>query len=216
MKNRLRSLISNSVAPLLQEHGFHRINDLFICERGEFFWCVEIQQSRWNIPDRLEFTLNVGVYVPGVMSLYLGGATETCIALEHCCIYARIGMLSEEKLDIWWSIERMVEEPVGDEVTGNDVQNAINSLGIPFLERFKSQDDVLAFLLEQPCRGEYIQPQSGTIRLAYAAILLLLQGKYAQCQGTIDRAVLLGEKKPGSEHLLSLRKRLIETIKRCP
>ena len=123
-------------------------------------------------------------------------------------------MLYADKTDKWWCIEDQGATLAADRTTGEEVCTVIRKVAIPFLDRFHSRADILSVLLEPPTRGEAIQPHSPATRLAYAAILFLLEGDYVQCRETADRAVLLGEKRPSGEHLLSLRERLIEMIAR--
>jgi len=214
IRKRFSALVETWIWPVLQGYGFYRVKDLFVSERGYLSWCVEIQRGKWRTPERMEFTFNVGVCVPGVVSLYLGQGTADCTSFTNCCIHTRIGMLYADKTDKWWSIGGQRATPPDDKTTGEDVCNVIRRVAIPFLDRFRTRVDVLSILLEPPTRGEPIQPHSPATRLAYAAILFLLEGDYVQCRETMDRAVLLGEKRPGGEHLLSLRERLIEIIAR--
>ncbi|MBN1819054.1 MAG: DUF4304 domain-containing protein [Sedimentisphaerales bacterium] len=208
MKPRFSALVNTWISPLLNLYGFKAMNDLFVYDKRELAWCIHLQQSKWNIADKNEFTLNVGIYVPGLISLYLGRQSDMRINFKNCCIHARIGMLSEDKLDKWWLIERAPVEPISDETKGKEIQEAIKTLGMPFLQRFENRDDMLAFLLGESFKNDQIQPQSSVIRFAYAAIMLSLKGEYDRCQTVIDKAIQLGEKSPIIEHIISLKKRL--------
>jgi hypothetical protein len=100
----------------------------------------------------LEFTINGGVYVPEVFGTYAGNPDFDSRSLPSCCVRARIGMLTEELRDHWWTLD--AEDTSGDTDTGAGVMGWIEDLLIPFLARFPDQDSIAEFLDEAEAGGD--------------------------------------------------------------
>ena len=169
MKRRLNALLKRSVEPRLVELGFERSGRIFSAERSDVTWLIDLQ-SYHRLDGCLEFTINGGVYVPEVFGTYAGNPDFDSRSLPSCCVRARIGMLTEELRDHWWTLD--AEDTSGDADTGAGVMGWIEDLLIPFLARFPNQDSIAEFLNEAEAGiRDHLDPRAETIRLSYAAIV---------------------------------------------
>ncbi len=87
-KRRLNALLKRSVEPRLVESGFERSGRIFSAERSDVTRLIDLH-SDYRLDGSLEFTINGGV-----------------------CVRARIGMLTEELRDRWWTL--YAEDTSGD------------------------------------------------------------------------------------------------------
>ncbi len=83
------------------------------------------------------FTVNLGVCVPEVARHLGGGEAKVWVHDYHCCVRARLGVVSGEEQDIWWHARR-------DTAVIEDVRRRLELGGLPFLDRFSTRDKVLA------------------------------------------------------------------------
>jgi hypothetical protein len=129
MKRRLNALLKRFVEPRLVELGFEKSGRIFSAERSDVTWLIDLQ-SYHRLDGCLEFTINGGVYVPEVFGTYAGNPDFDSRSLPSCCVRARIGMLTEELRDHWWTLD--AEDTSGDADTGAGVMGWIEDLLIPF------------------------------------------------------------------------------------
>ena len=64
LRERLKLLIRNTIHPMLKERGFKKRNHHFYRPLEEVGWTFQVQSSKYNTRDFLQFTLNMGIYVP--------------------------------------------------------------------------------------------------------------------------------------------------------
>ena len=93
------------------ELGFERSGRIFSAERSDVTWLIDLQ-SNYRLDGSLEFTINGGVYVPEVFATYAGNPDFDSRSIPYCCVRARIGMLTEELRDSWWTL--YAEDTSGD------------------------------------------------------------------------------------------------------
>ncbi|MEZ5345226.1 MAG: DUF4304 domain-containing protein [Pyrinomonadaceae bacterium] len=70
LNKRLNTISKNQVYMRLKDLGFRKNGAVYSRVTGGITWLIEVQRSQWNDQSELRFTLNVGVYVPGVWSTY--------------------------------------------------------------------------------------------------------------------------------------------------
>lgn len=69
---RFAEFLGSWVTPTLRSLGFKKRGMTYRKDLDECSWFANIQRSRWNSDGVTRFTLNIGVYVPGVFSTYSG------------------------------------------------------------------------------------------------------------------------------------------------
>ena len=211
--SRFNNILKNWLSPLLKSHGFKKRREVYICEGQALTDLIAIQRSRWNDAQEVQFTLNYGIYVPGVVSTYLNQTEPAKAKIDDCCITARIGMLSELRKDQWWTL-RVDDAPEKvDAQIGRELQNQVKHLMIPFLEGFETRDDVVDFLINsRPKVFRFVWPQSEAQCLAYAAILLSILGRQEKCVVTLNAAVEAASNTPIEGVVLALRDQMDKTM----
>lgn len=177
LKVELKSLVKNSITPLLKSYGFKKNGDTYIKNMKNIVWVIDIQKSRWNDENELQFTFNCGIYFSALAFIYSNTPNSSIPRIAGCCIHSRIEMLSKSKLDKWWSLQQEIS-PGQNTVIIQEVEACIQSLVIPFLEKFNSINDILDFLKnERPVCYRSVYPQSKELCMIYIAIIYSLLGQ---------------------------------------
>lgn len=208
LKQRLSRILKDGPTALLLPLGFRKEGLVYRMTHEEVAWIVDVQTSRWNDAHEVHFTINGGVYAPGVVSSYLRKADPTTPKLADCCISVRIGMLDQCKLDKWWIIS--TSDRVPDEVDARisaEMCNQVEELLLPFLARFTSLLEVAEFLGEPVVeRTRFVAPQAAEQRYAYAGLLYSQLGERVRARAAIDRAMGEAKGKPNEEFIVAVGK----------
>ena len=207
MRKRFNSLITQWVRPILKQYNFKKSRESYVSKRDFLSWYFQFQRSQWNTPDRVEFTVNVGVFVPGVVSAYVNRPQKKSISLTDCCIYARIGMLAEAREDCWWVLNIDDDANIVDRTIGLELKKTIEEYAIPFLQNFDTIQQVAEFLESTSETSKYVNPMNQAIRFAYAAILYSFVDNNLEQQAAITKAVALAKDSPIEEHVVLLKER---------
>lgn len=197
-KQRIDGILAAGLTPLLRSRGFRKRGTLYVADHGEVSWLVDVQNSRWNANDEAQFTVNGGVYVPGVVSGYSLRPKPAVPKMVDCCLSVRIGMLDESRVDKWWKITPLDRpEEVVDEGIAIEVRRHVEFLLLPFLERFESAAAVAEFLERPTDRATgLVAPQSSPQRHAYASLIYSKLGNSAKARKEIEQAVREAEGTP--------------------
>jgi hypothetical protein len=195
--SRLKWVLKLWLAPLLKSYGFKKSGGAYVREDRELAWLVDVQRSLWNDAFEVQFTLNCGIYVPGVVSTYVNRPEPATAKLKNCCITARIGMLSNSKRDHWWILRSDDDPSIVDPAIGKDIQERVKNDLVAFLQKFETREDVIEFL-EEPRSKAYqcVLPQSEIQCLTYAAILYSMLERKEKCFETLNAAVEAAHKSP--------------------
>jgi hypothetical protein len=142
------SAIVRECSPLLKQHGFRKRRYGFNRATSDglvqvvHFWMAPFEPSAWTeVPGLRErryggFRLDFGVWVP---AMDRSGSPRTEWVNEYNCnLRATIGRLinPESWADFWWDLQR--------EDAAQVAENALLELGLPWLDRFGSKEDILA------------------------------------------------------------------------
>ena len=193
LNKRLNLILKDYISPFLRELGFRKKNLNYTCDINEVKWLINVQRSKLNDQSKSEFTLSVGVYVPGVWSTY-ATYEEAKIeplnpTLRECSFYERIAMLTNEKRDIWWEL-RVDDSGKVDNEVAQDLLDKIKNVAIPFFSKFNSSLEVAEFL-SSDLGGEYkyLFPRPKSVRLAYAGIIYFNMGEKGKAEQILDFAI---------------------------
>ena len=187
---RLNAILKDFLNPILKPLGFTKRKNVYVREDRELSWVIHIQRSDWNSATEASFTLNGGVYVPGVASTYVNKQERKSLNLADCVVYARIGMLSESRLDCWWNLRINDDVASVETEIGMDIKRRVENDVLPFLKRFETKEDVIGFLeAPLPSKYKFILPPSYATRLAYAAILHSMSRRTEKYSETINKAI---------------------------
>lgn len=187
---RLSRILRRWVTPLLEPYGFQRRGNVFAVRFGNMAWVVDVQLSQWGNSERTQFTLNCGVYIAGVTSVFLNREEPVNVELTDCCIHARAGMLAADKIDKWWELRMDDATAVVDRAIGEDLVYRLKEDVIPFLKQFETTASVLEFLGGRRAKEDAsIWPQSSAISFCYAATIASLLGKREKMSTYLEQSL---------------------------
>jgi Domain of unknown function (DUF4304) len=209
LKVRLNFILKNYVTKRLREIGFSKNQSTYSKRLDEILWLINIEKSRWNDLNELEFTINCGIYVPGVWSIYANLNEPTNPKVENSSVYFRIGMLTPERKGIWWKLlkDDSIET---DTIVAEDMVFNIEKFALPFLTKFKNAYDVATFLSsEKEDKFKYLLfPVAKAQRLAFAGIIFYKLGENSKAKEAIDGAVMESRMSPIEEIITKRRAKL--------
>ena len=191
LAQRIVGILKMGLTPLLRSRGFRKEGSVYLARHGEMAFLVDIQKSRWNDEDEAQFTINGGIYIPGIVSAYSGRPDPEKPKIVDCCLSVSIGMLEKSRLDKWWKVtSRDSPQEVVDEEIARELCDRVENLLLPFLEKFESPADVAGFLcgtMDTPAR--FVAPQAPAQRHAYACLIYSKMGNSPKAQRAIEQAL---------------------------
>ena len=149
----LNGFLRESITPELKKAGFVGKGRVFRRSMGDALQVVEIQNWKYNDPERARFTLEVGVCFPGILtevsqfdafSFYRPYVENPGITL--CSLRERLGMFLDTPEDHWWEVNA---------VTGHlpdppEILNPLLQKAVPWLDTWSS----LAFFVQNGTPGD--------------------------------------------------------------
>jgi hypothetical protein len=209
VRTRLNTILARDITPLLGSRQFRRHKYLYQNIRADLSWLIDVQFD--VAQDRLKYTFNCGVFVPGLMELYLGPAFAARTPQIHtCCVTARVGNLTDDRLDKWWTLLGGECADVNDHNIGLDARRNLEAYVVPFLHRFESRENVTTFLRVTPqtAQDRLVSPRSDAIRHAYAAIIFFQMSNFEEARREIGEALTRSAGGPAESTMIGLSRRL--------
>jgi Domain of unknown function (DUF4304) len=143
----LNRLVRDSLDPPLKSAGFSRKARVWNRPRANLVHVVDCQASRWNQPDSVNFTVNLGVFSPSVYQTCWQKEAPRFVNEVDCQVRRRLSggssdLSSATRKEQWWNVGSDAQV-VG---VGKEVADLLQSKAVPFLDRFESLADVLSVL----------------------------------------------------------------------
>ncbi len=152
--------VSRHLTLVLGERGFRRNGRRWIRAGAEISHMVEIQSGRWNVGDRGDFTLSLGVFVPLAHEVVWGETPKAGVRSAASVIDIRLGEVMPEgrlsafaprgkRRDHWWDYDATSDF----DALSRDVTESVINYGLPFLDQFDSLlaiHDFLAAEIQTP------------------------------------------------------------------
>lgn len=107
---------------------------------SEWTRIINLQLSRWNSADDVQFTLNFGVFIPDLHRIAERPPRDQPLKEPDCVVRARYGSLTPSRLDHWWKVDA-VTDPA--ELI-RDVTAAAVTYGLPWLDSLGDYSRVAA------------------------------------------------------------------------
>ena len=211
---RLQSILKNHVTPLLKNNGFTKTGSVYYCSHDVLDWLVEIERSGFNDVTQANFTIVCGVYVPRVMSRYITVDQPEPARPKYpdCTLYARLGWLAPEHLDVWWTLSSLDDNEHVDAEIGRDIIERLITHGLPFMQQFFDRKSVLNFLLESRMEcEEQVEPRDPVVSLVYASIISFLLGDRQQGEAAIQAAEKLAIQHSSWSDFPEVKKKVLDT-----
>ncbi|MEM8883280.1 MAG: DUF4304 domain-containing protein [Planctomycetota bacterium] len=170
-------VLSRGFTAHLKPRGFRKQRWTYTRRLSEVVWLLQAQRSQWNDSRGLSFTVNLGVYVPGVATLIDGKPEPKSPSLVRASVHGRIGGLDPENLDVWWNLDPGDLAATTSRAIA-EIGERIQQRALPFLERMESIEDVLANL-------DSLHPGFVLGRATHEAALKALNGSPASALETL-------------------------------
>ena len=206
LENRLKTILKMKITPQLKELGFKKNQLIYSRNINEMCLLVDIQKSQWNNKSEMRFTMNCGVYIPGILPVYANISEPQKPKIEHCSCSIRIGMLTPDKKDIWWKINLDESSSVDNDIA-QEMSLLVENHIFPFLRKFGKPQCVAEFL-SLNWKGQYDQasPISKAQRLAYSSIIYSKLGKDKKAEVTLNEAIEASKGSPLEDVIKRLKK----------
>ena len=182
----------------LRDAGFRGTARDFHRSRGPVTDAVNIQASRSNAGEKGRFTVNLGIYLPGVEAILRGAPLTNPPCEVDCTVRVRLASVAPGGGDGWWAVGTGVDPSV----VGREVGETMTRFGVPWLDAVTGPADVArrglpctdltraAILLVSGLREETIDLMRGNVLRSSAA--------WAAWRGLAERTGLL-------DHFLAAR-----------
>lgn len=200
MQDVLKQLVKETMAPLLKSHGFNKKGNHFARMFSEFSWTLNVQSSKWNTNDDVEFTINTGLFINklyGTYYLYDPPAFPTEVESVLRRRVSELKSESEEYEDIWYKLTLATDLNDLKERIKKDIEDVI----LPHFQQFQSIKDIIQ-RLEKSEEVGYFEP-------AYVlAILYKENGDIEAAQKRMKNVYIECETEDQREYAKELAERL--------
>ncbi|MDI3287922.1 DUF4304 domain-containing protein [Polyangium sp. 15x6] len=177
------------VTPTLHEAGFKKRGIVYVRDLGSVQHLFNHESGDYNTADKLSFTTNCGIYVPGVFPAFANPSLEEPKAPRafQGLLNVRPNFLMPARRLTWWELTSS-DGPEKDDEVGQELRTLVETAALPFFDRFRDERAVAEFL-SQPRRKEdrHVMPFEETFELCYAAILWKRLGCKDKCRECIER-----------------------------
>lgn len=129
MHSEIKTIINDTVNPLLKENGFKKKGNLYYIECNLFTKFIELQQSRFNDKAVATFTFNLGLYFPlAYKKIKNEELPKNKLNSSPFCYSIRIGRLI--KNEDHWFIVGDPKHPLDKEIEliKNSIEKTVNHL----------------------------------------------------------------------------------------
>jgi hypothetical protein len=98
-------LLSDLTSAVLHDAGFRRRGSTWALETAECWQIIQVQNSRSNSRDRIQFTINVSVASKRILRATVPGSTRSPAEMD-CHLRRRLGhLIPDIGKDYWWQID---------------------------------------------------------------------------------------------------------------
>lgn len=184
VRERFQRIVREVFQQALRPRRFKRRFTTFYRQLSNVTHLVNIQSSVWNTDRRFEFTINLGVYRSGFVQVLYQRTEPQNPSISSVPLQTRIGYLDPDlQIDKWWELGDM-DSPEKDERVVSELVWRLEQHGIPFLERFNSDKDILEYF-EEYC----VKRPCGVLEMMQFAALAYLAEDMDRCQWGLEQAL---------------------------
>ncbi len=189
-QKRAAAIIKKWLTPTLQARGFTKKGRVYIRILPDVMHLMDIQQSDSNKKTAVSYTLNIGVYVPGVGATAFHGPTPTKFTAATGIIHARPGLLVDRRFDTWWDVTSGEDPTKDDDVGRNMLAIVEEGAFLHFFDRFMNKKALAEFLENpRPKRYQTIFPLVDSRWYVFAGLIWDQLGDYDRCRACMAKAV---------------------------
>jgi hypothetical protein len=138
----LKKSIVTSLHKLLSPQAFRKSGSIFLRLSNDVVQLIEVQSSRHNSAESARYTVNVGVFLLPLVDEDMLEFTKPSVAGAHW--RERIGFLSSEKRDLWWSVATSDQA----DVAAKEIASLVGTKALPALASLDSSQALIALWRE--------------------------------------------------------------------
>ncbi|HNQ78824.1 MAG TPA: DUF4304 domain-containing protein [Acidobacteriota bacterium] len=161
---KMSKIVKEHLAPTLKEYGYRKRNLTWNMKKNQFIHVINIQSSRWNNKNEVNFTINLGVFSPVVDSI-CSRDSKSFILESDCIIRKRIENLDGEG-ELWF----LITNETNLNELGETIKQYLVNHAIPFLERFATLNDIHLWLSQKRRRNSFLPSEN----INYAVVKKIL------------------------------------------
>jgi hypothetical protein len=169
MQNVLKQLIKETIAPLFNEEGYKKKNNNFAKTCADFSVTVNIQSSKSNTKDEVEFFFNTGIFMDSIFENFYYYLKPQFPLEIHSILRIRSTNLTNS--DSWYKLTEATDLKQLRLTIIEDITKCI----FPHFRQFQSIEDVIKEMELREKQGIYENPH-------YLTILYHSIGKKEQAQ----------------------------------
>ena len=158
MQDVLKQIIKDDITPLFKAKGFRKKGNNFAKNFSDFAWTVNIQSSKWNTKEAVEFTFNTGIFTDKLFGPFYKEEPPKFSTEVNSVLRLRISELKNEP-DNWYKIGLSSDLDEVKKEVQSDIQNVI----FPYFEKFQTIKDVIQEMKSKEEQGWYECPHFLTI-----------------------------------------------------
>jgi hypothetical protein len=209
LHTRVNSIVRQSLTEALTPRGFTKRGLVYEKTLPELVWLVDLQRNRPSSLEEMSFTLNCGVFIADLTSTYADRPAPSTLKVTDSNIGARVGVLTPERLDKWWTLRSDDSLPSHDERVISEIQFHLLEYILPFLESIGTKSAALDFLEKRPLGNALVWPLNDIIRVAYCGVLYYLLKDKQRAKDRLTAAQERATGTPNEKHIRSLCSRLL-------
>jgi Domain of unknown function (DUF4304) len=182
----MKSIVTD-LGPFLKRTGFRKRGHSFNhMTEGGLTHVVDFQMGTYMPPGTGEFppirvnlygkfTVNLGVFVPSLARRLNRPDKPKWVNDYDCHLRERLGAISPERSDIWWSLD----EPTTAVAA---VDQRLNQWGLPWLDRFRLVRDITEAFMSDGSHDLGLPP----VGPLHVGLLLLDEGEVSQAEALVS------------------------------
>jgi Domain of unknown function (DUF4304) len=123
---------------LLKPLGYRKSSNLFSLSKSDLVYLVELQGSRHSTAAESIFTVNLGIFAPCLVYADVRDITKPSVSGAHW--RERLGILSPEGRDLWWSVSDSVQAAA----VAQEVSARVEHYALPIFGSIRSLSELVA------------------------------------------------------------------------
>lgn len=195
MQNVLKQIIKDTITPLFKAKEFKKKGNNFAKVFPDFAWVVNIQNSKWNTKEEIEFIFNTGIFSDKVFGTFYKSEPPQFPTEIFSVLRLSVTELKGHS-DEWYKLTSTTEI----EEVKRQVQRDIEHVIFPHFEQFQTIEDLINEMKSREEQGWFENPH-------FLTILYQAYGYNSEAQSRINK-MYSEQIEPQKEFTKELAKRL--------
>lgn len=205
LERQFKNIVDIWLKPYMKDHSFKFRSRIFIRDEGEVTWLLDIQRSRWNSQNEIDFCINYGFFVPNFWSIFSKIPDPKNPKVPDCYLNRRLEGRSKNQ---WWRVSG--KDVAERDRIGEEIVSLLKEQAIPFFIKFKSIKEIVLFLEENTLKESGLSPyRDENAKLEYMAVLYFIINEKKRCKEIIEWLIKIQSQK------YTIHKPLLELLTRA-